>query len=294
MESTHRAFQGSRHSDAQHWINAAVESAVLLLLHRVSHLSEGRHKVHESVSRELLSRTIWKYSEAYGKFKGNRYWSTRALKWFEEQGSVSQFRHEHVFPQIELIRMLRALDAPNHETVLALFEKYAVATVVLKEEDQMLHAAGRSQSTVSEAVDNPWLRYDTPAGRIEIAYNEAIPEWHQTRIQQAGLLGKTRSAAVDPRRHTSVQSPTLPSRTRPVGPSGMKSLVRGAIDRDSRIELIFKGNPKKPGSATHQRFEFYKRSHTAQEYLDAGGTLLDVRWDAHPLRRFIELQPPER
>ncbi|MBI3760216.1 MAG: hypothetical protein HY269_10765, partial [Deltaproteobacteria bacterium] len=57
----------ARHARANHWINAAIESAVLLLRHRIDYrkrVSPDELKVYESVSRELLGRTIWKYSEA--------------------------------------------------------------------------------------------------------------------------------------------------------------------------------------------------------------------------------------
>lgn len=60
-----------------------------------------------------------------------------------------------------------------------------------------------------------------------------------------------------------------------------------AAFRARKITVIVPENPKRGKSA--QRFDKYKSGMTVQDYLDAGGTTADVRYDeAH---KFIELSP---
>ena len=60
-----------------------------------------------------MGRNIWKYSEAYGKFKGCPFWSIDALKLYETSKNKSlakvanKLRHEHTYPQILLINKLK-------------------------------------------------------------------------------------------------------------------------------------------------------------------------------------------
>lgn len=56
------------------------------------------------------------------------------------------------------------------------------------------------------------------------------------------------------------------------------------------IELLTESNPKRPGSATHARFELYKTGMTVADFLAAGGRRVDLRWDAD--HQFIRLVAP--
>lgn len=47
-----------------------------------------------------------------------------------------------------------------------------------------------------------------------------------------------------------------------------------------KLKLLTKGNPKRAGSASYNRFEFYRNAKTVQAFLDAGGTLADVKYDS--------------
>jgi hypothetical protein len=47
-------------------------------------------------------------------------------------------------------------------------------------------------------------------------------------------------------------------------------------------------NPKKPNTLAHERFALYKRGMTVGQYLAAGGTRADLRWDAR--HKFIEIR----
>lgn len=55
---------------------------------------------------------------------------------------------------------------------------------------------------------------------------------------------------------------------------------------DTRRIARVADNPKKPGSASHMRFALYRVGMTVSEFLAAGGTMGDVKWDAE--RGFIE------
>lgn len=60
-----------------------------------------------------------------------------------------------------------------------------------------------------------------------------------------------------------------------------------AIPGDTGITWLVEENPKRPGSAAHERWEGYYGSETVEEYLENGGTRGDLRWDID--REFIEL-----
>lgn len=55
---------------------------------------------------------------------------------------------------------------------------------------------------------------------------------------------------------------------------------------DSRVITFVAENPKKKGSSAHARFALYKVGMTVSEFVAAGGTLGDVKWDAE--RGFIK------
>lgn len=52
---------------------------------------------------------------------------------------------------------------------------------------------------------------------------------------------------------------------------------RGPDNR--KLKLLVKENPKREGSTSYDRFEFYRGAKTVQAFLDAGGTLADVKHD---------------
>ena len=47
-----------------------------------------------------------------------------------------------------------------------------------------------------------------------------------------------------------------------------------------KITLLVKENPKREGTASHQRFALYKSGMTVGEFCTKGGTMGDVKWDA--------------
>lgn len=53
------------------------------------------------------------------------------------------------------------------------------------------------------------------------------------------------------------------------------------------IRLRVPANPKRPGSAAHQRFGLYRSGQRVADYLSAGGTRADVRYDSR--RGYVRL-----
>jgi len=64
---------------------------------------------------------------------------------------------------------------------------------------------------------------------------------------------------------------------------------RGAkFSGDAKITLLRKDNPKRPGTATHGRYKFYKTGMTVSQFIAAGGKSVDLPWDQE--RGFISIK----
>tara|TARA_Y100000389_G_C17346284_1_gene456010 strand:+ start:154 stop:756 length:603 start_codon:yes stop_codon:yes gene_type:complete len=175
-------------SNPNDWIEATVDIAVNILNHRLKTLSlfsdEGR-KVNDLITRELLGRSIWKYSEAYGKFKGCPFWSVKAYNLFFKQKSSSvgvlgkYLRHEHTFPQRLLIEKMWSLKDPTKKNIRELYDKFAVAAVVTKDENDKLNSkdVGLRVSTIDE--NNIWLRYNNSKIKIYMTENPLGNEFYK-------------------------------------------------------------------------------------------------------------------
>ena len=182
------------------WIKSTIDITVNSLIYRKKILEQYHtedFKVFELITRELLGRNIWKYSEAYGKFKGCPFWSIDALKLYETSKNKSlakvanKLRHEHTYPQILLINKLKNLEEINYKVVENLFKKYAVATVVTKEENEKLNSRDVGLRTATISDDNIWLRYNNKKFKIKIAINRSknpFFEYHKKDMLNAMVL----------------------------------------------------------------------------------------------------------
>ena len=182
------------------WIKSTIDITVNYLIYRKKILEQYHtedFKVFELITRELLGRNIWKYSEAYGKFKGCPFWSIDALKLYETSKNKSlakvanKLRQEHTYPQILLINKLKNLEEINYKVVENLFKKYAVATVVTKEENEKLNSRDVGLRTATISDDNIWLRYNNKKFKIKIAMNRSknlFFEYHKKDMLNAMVL----------------------------------------------------------------------------------------------------------
>ena len=185
-------------SSSKNWIKFTIDIALNILNHRIKSIknfSKEEFNINEQITRELLGRNIWKYSEAFGKFKGCPFWSVNAYNQFllmkKEKKSKAEceknLRHEHVYPQILLIKKLKELKKPKLNVLEKLFKEYAIATVVTKDENNLLNKAGLRTSTISD--NNIWFRYKNV--KIKVKLNPTNNEFyknHLVKMKEADVI----------------------------------------------------------------------------------------------------------
>ena len=185
-------------SSSKSWINFTIDIALNILKYRIKNIknfSKEEFNINEQITRELLGRNIWKYSEAFGKFKGCPFWSVNAYNQFllmkkqkKSKGECEKnLRHEHVYPQILLIKKLKELKKPKLSVLEKFFKEYAIATVVTKDENNLLNKAGLRTSTISD--NNIWFRYKSV--KIKLKSNPTNNEFyknHLVKMKQANVI----------------------------------------------------------------------------------------------------------
>ena len=185
-------------SSSTNWIKFTIGIALNILNHRIKtikNFSKEEFNINEQITRELLGRNIWKYSEAFGKFKGCPFWSVNAYNHFllmkKQKKSKAEceknLRHEHVYPQILLIKKLKELKKPKLNVLEKLFKEYAIATVVTKDENNLLNKAGLRTSTISD--NNIWFRYKNV--KIKVKLNPTNNEFyknHLVKMKEADVI----------------------------------------------------------------------------------------------------------
>ena len=187
-------------SSSKNWIKFTIDIALNILNHRIKtikNFSKEEFNINEQITRELLGRNIWKYSEAFGKFKGCPFWSVNAYNQFllmkKQKKSKAEceknLRHEHVYPQILLIKKLKDLKKPTLKILEKLFKEYAIAAVVTKDENNLLNKARLRISTISD--NNIWLRYNNKNVEIKIKHNPTTNEffkYHLSKMKEAKVI----------------------------------------------------------------------------------------------------------
>lgn len=187
-------------SSSKNWIKFTIDIALNILKHRIKTIknySKEEFNINEQITRELLGRNIWKYSEAFGKFKGCPFWSVNAYNQFllmkKEKKSKAEceknLRHEHVYPQILLIKKLKDLKKPTFNVLEKLFKEYAIAAVVTKDENNLLNKASLRITTISD--NNIWLRYNNKKVEIKIKHNPTTNEffkYHLSKMKEAKVI----------------------------------------------------------------------------------------------------------
>jgi len=187
-------------SSSKNWIKFTIDIALNILNHRIKtikNFSKEEFNINEQITRELLGRNIWKYSEAFGKFKGCPFWSVNAYNQFllmkNQKKSKAEceknLRHEHVYPQILLIKKLKELKKPKLNVLEKLFKEYAIAAVVTKDENNLLNKASLRITTISD--NNIWLRYNNKNVEIKIKHNPTTNEffkYHLSKMKEAKVL----------------------------------------------------------------------------------------------------------
>ena len=91
------------------------------------------------------------------------------LKKKKRQEINANLRHEHTFPQILLINKIKKLKKPTIKIVRDLYDNYAIATIITKDENDKLNKkkyADLSRTTIDE--NNIWLRYNNERIKIKV------------------------------------------------------------------------------------------------------------------------------
>ncbi len=192
---------GNRNNDgALNWIKFTIDIALNILNHRLkskANYTEEEFHINELITRELLGRNIWKFSEAYGKFSGCPFWSVKAFSHFLSMKKHNKtkaeceknLRHEHVYPQVLLIKKLKNLKKPSYKILEDLFKKYAIAAVITKEENDLLNKAKLRTLTISD--ENIWKRYNNKDVQIKIKnnpLNNDFFKYHKAKMDEALVI----------------------------------------------------------------------------------------------------------
>lgn len=94
--------------------------------------------------RRLWDELVWTYTEAPGKFWGQRYWSRAALKQYQQQlGSGKPHKglcHDHVIEREGLFRAFLNSESPAHSQ--ALLERAVSCVLTVKEHDDVRKTSG--------------------------------------------------------------------------------------------------------------------------------------------------------
>ena len=145
--------------------------------------------------RELLSITIWKFSESPHKFATralrNYFWTPAAWDYWSAHGDTKRLKHEHPFPRSVLVGRLLArswrFDELEEE-----YRRRAVGVVVTRAEDKQLDGARlrtKVPATPEDADGLPhstWARYSVVG--LRVADLPGLPDLHRQSLSQLGLL----------------------------------------------------------------------------------------------------------
>ena len=51
------------------------------------------------------------------------------------------------------------------------------------------------------------------------------------------------------------------------------------LNQEAKVKILTEANPKREGSKSRERYALYKNGQTVGQFLEAGGTTADVRYD---------------
>lgn len=85
--------------------------------------------------------------------------------------------------------------------------------------------------------------------------------------------------------------PVVPANLKVARATGTSAPRPKVIKNDPRVIYDVIPNPKRMGSASYERYNFYKEGMTVQEFITAGGTAGDVKHDVS--KGFIKLKDAE-
>ena len=145
----------------------------------------------------------------------------------------------------------------------------------------------RSELMVHSSVlrgTSPYIKpYDVHAALQSLAEDGKVR--YDDRHEQVVLLGSPRPGTIhrQPGTASHFGREIDPDYKPPVpvaavsAPSPTRS--RSTYSNDARIRVLVSENPKRPGTASYDRFNLYNSSETVGQFLENGGTKGDLDWD---------------
>jgi hypothetical protein len=130
--------------------------------------------------------------------------------------------------------------------------------------------------------------------QILIVENEFIPRWHLEKLRAARLLYRLRGAGSQSHRESPVKHPRNREGAEH-STNNRERYYKGPFPSPgTKLRFFVSANPKVPGTASRARFDTYfgAKPTTVSEFMAAGGTRADVRYDLW--HKYIALDPDPR
>lgn len=172
-------------------------------------------------------------------------------------------------------------------------KEYCITFLVLLDRVEFV-SYSRTEKRVYEQIMR-WGEFHTKFEKCDLPLENAYSSLYNHQLRHgASVRAIELLTTIDPARKKEQQTMATKKTTPKNVPTASKKKVsatdtsdvptkRGrkpSIDMGAKIKLITKENPKREGSASHTRYELYRTSKTVQEYINAGGTLPDLKWDS--------------
>jgi len=132
-------------------------------------------EITDRVKNNAINYAIYNWTEVNGKYEGNEFWSEKAYKlaYVKRKDRAYQLVHEHIVPRSVIREKIINLENKDILSLYLIFEKYVIAAVITKEEDnlfskdydgeklrsKMPKEFYREEEERKEWLDNPWARY---------------------------------------------------------------------------------------------------------------------------------------
>lgn len=77
-----------------------------------------------------------------------------------------------------------------------------------------------------------------------------------------------------------ITAPTVPAVAAPDAPKPLANINGTYVHPETPITWLVQANPKRPSGKAYTRFAAYMEAPTVSDYLNLGGTLADLKYDA--------------
>jgi hypothetical protein len=118
------------------------------------------------ISKEMQKNSIhlitYKWTEAYGKYEGNSFWSLKALQHYDNKSKRSEIIHEHIVPRkVIKDKLIERKESMDFDYLKDFFKNVLVGAIITKEEDKSLNNFSLRQKfpDLEHVEENPWARY---------------------------------------------------------------------------------------------------------------------------------------